>query len=175
MDQRCSLRSKPVSIRAFPKTFAKFKRVCSTLFRLRLTDELRQIGKPGRRLRQSLTALWAQTDRKAGMAQHGSTFAAPLPSGTGEPAKAPTCCTDSVLSERARDLLLTIQREGAFTSDARLKTVTLAIMAEGPKTDRQQFTRAVSELRNLGLVDTRVGRDGGVWLTVAGARRAKNL
>jgi hypothetical protein len=83
--------------------------------------------------------------------------------------------TDPVLSERAQEVLLAIQREEAFTSDGRVTTRVVANAVGGPKADRQQFTRAMRELKGLGLVDARVGRGGGVWLTVAGARRAGKL
>ncbi len=83
--------------------------------------------------------------------------------------------TDPVLSERAQEVLLAIQREEAFTSDGRVTTEVVANAVGGPKADRQQFTRAMRELKGLGLVDARVGRGGGVWLTVAGARRAAKL
>lgn len=83
--------------------------------------------------------------------------------------------TDSVLSERAQEVLLALQREEAVTSDGRVATEVVANAVGGPNADRQQFTRAMKELKAIGLVDAKVGRGGGVWLTVAGARRAAKL
>lgn len=83
--------------------------------------------------------------------------------------------TDPVLSERAQEVLLALQREEAVNSDGRVATEVVANAVGGPNADRHQFTRAMKELKAIGLVDAKVGRGGGVWLTVAGARRAAKL
>jgi len=81
--------------------------------------------------------------------------------------------TDDVLSERAQLVLQVLFKNGVFTSDERMTTE--AIVAEGHGKDANAFKEVVSALREMGYVNTKPGRGGGVWLTETGKDRAAKL
>ena len=79
------------------------------------------------------------------------------------------------LGERAR-LVLTVLREGkAFDSDHRMRTADIACKAAGAMTDPNPYKEVIAELKRLRYVDTKEGRGGGCWLTVAGQQRVEKL
>ena len=68
----------------------------------------------------------------------------------------------------------TFQRK-AFRSDKRMRTEDIAVKAAGQEADANQYKEVIVELKQLRYVDTKEGRGGGCWLTIAGQSRAGKL
>lgn len=82
---------------------------------------------------------------------------------------------DEPLSDRAQDLLLAMLEMGLFDSDHRKPTEEIAAKAFGAAADANAAKNPMAELNTRGLVDSKVGRGGGCWLTDSGLARAKKL
>ena len=98
----------------------------------------------------------------------------PLPdtSDAGEPQ--PT--EDAPLSQDQKDLLMALLEGGAADSDHLIPTPALCQRAKPPAiAAADNAKRAVSDLKKKGLVVTKTGRQGGVWLTALGKARAEKL
>jgi hypothetical protein len=81
----------------------------------------------------------------------------------------------AMLSEHQREVLLALLQLKAFDSDSRATTETTAGKAAGPRADPEAFKAPVSGLKQLGLVGSKEGRGGGIWLTPPGKARALAL
>jgi hypothetical protein len=80
------------------------------------------------------------------------------------------------LTDRHRDILQVLLEKTAFDIDHRLTTdeITEAVCGEG-RGNPDSFKRPVRELKTRGLVDTKRGSSGGVWLTDAGRRHIEQV
>jgi hypothetical protein len=82
----------------------------------------------------------------------------------------------SLLSRRQQDILVVLQELEAFDSDSRQSTEEIARRVTGKRNaDPGPFKEPIAELHKKGLVDSKEGRGGGVWLTPAGKIRSEHL
>ena len=75
-------------------------------------------------------------------------------------------------------VLTVLKKRKAFDYDSRKTTKHVAAAVsklKERKADPNQYLKVISNLRNLGLVTTQLGRSGGCWLTAAGKARVKKL
>ncbi len=76
--------------------------------------------------------------------------------------------TNPALSERQYNILEALKLLDATGPEDRRCTAEIAAKAEGTRKHTATFKQAVSELARRGLVGTKDGRGGGVWLTTNG-------
>jgi DNA-directed RNA polymerase subunit RPC12/RpoP len=79
------------------------------------------------------------------------------------------------LGERAQDVLVAMLRLKALDSDSRKSTEAIATEAFGKGYDANSLKNVMTELNNRGLIDSKVGRNGGCWLEKRGLARANKL
>jgi len=72
------------------------------------------------------------------------------------------------LTDRQRDCLHVLAEAKAFDVDSRLRADDIARKAEGRAANVDGFKVPLSELVIRGLIKSKVGREGGYWLTVEG-------
>lgn len=84
-----------------------------------------------------------------------------------------TDATVDPLSQRAQEVLIAMLDLGAADSDRRQSTEAIAIRASDG--DPNSLKGVISELRIRGLIETKIGRGGGCWLTPRGRARAASL
>lgn len=79
------------------------------------------------------------------------------------------------LGERAQDVLVAMLRLKALDSDSRKSTEAIATEAFGKGYDANSLKNVMTELNNRGLIDSKMGRNGGCWLKERGLARAIKL
>jgi len=79
------------------------------------------------------------------------------------------------LAEREQNFLVALLELGAFDSDTRTTTPKAVSRAAGKGESPECYKRVVTNLRERGLLKTKQGGGGGVWLTAAGRKRAEKL
>jgi DNA-directed RNA polymerase subunit RPC12/RpoP len=79
------------------------------------------------------------------------------------------------LGERAQDVLVAMLRLKALDSDSRQSTEAIATEAFGKGYDANSLKNVMTELNNRGLIDSKMGRNGGCWLQKRGLARANKL
>lgn len=79
------------------------------------------------------------------------------------------------LSPKQQDGLVAMLELRCFDSDSRKPIEEIAKRAAGDHVDPETFKQAMTTLRRVGLVGTKVGRGGGCWLTNLGKVRAEKL
>jgi hypothetical protein len=85
---------------------------------------------------------------------------------------------DARLNRREYDLLEALYRLRAFSCDSSQTAEAIVRKAEGPKANPENFKQSLSRSRHRGLVDSKIGRGGGYWLTPDGRdliQRVRNL
>jgi hypothetical protein len=104
-------------------------------------------------------------DERAGQEEAASGSAAPgPPAGDSEP------------SDRQRDILQVLFQQSAFDIDHRMTTEEIVDAVCGPgRGSPDSFKRPVKDLKDRGLVETKYGSRGGVWLTDAGRAYIKQI
>jgi hypothetical protein len=79
------------------------------------------------------------------------------------------------LSEKGYQILEEMKRLGALSADTRQTGPNIAVSCDTKTADVDTFKRLLSDLKKLGLVDSKTGRGGGSWLTPEGLLVANNL
>jgi hypothetical protein len=82
---------------------------------------------------------------------------------------------DIPLSPRAQSVLQAMLEMDATDSDSRQRTEDIATVALGSGTSPDSLKSVMTELKSIGLIDTRRFRGGGCWLTEKGRIRAEKL
>jgi len=83
--------------------------------------------------------------------------------------------TDSTLTDRDQWILKALFELAAFDHEHRKSTAKVVAKAAGGQADPGQYKEVVSDLKTRGLVDTKEGRGGGIWLTARGCKHAEKL
>jgi hypothetical protein len=82
---------------------------------------------------------------------------------------------DIPLSPRAQSVLQAMLEMDATDSDSRQRTEDIATVALGSGTSPGSLKSVMTELKGIGLIDTRRFPGGGCWLTEKGQIRAEKL
>jgi len=80
-----------------------------------------------------------------------------------------------LLDERSRCILQALVLLEALDADHKVTLSDMAEKAFGKGTDPHNLRRPLRKLRKWGMIESRIGRDGGIWLTAAGLPRAQSL
>ena len=80
-----------------------------------------------------------------------------------------------ILSDGETTLLTALKLVAASHPDRRITSAALIRKAFGPGADYNGHKKVVARLKSRGMIASRVGRGGGVWLTAAGLVRAREL
>jgi hypothetical protein len=81
---------------------------------------------------------------------------------------------DNEPSDRQRDILQTLFKQKAFDIDHRMTTADVTEAVEGKgRGNAEAFKRPIADLKKRGLVNTKSGSGGGIWLTDAGREHIK--
>jgi hypothetical protein len=81
---------------------------------------------------------------------------------------------ETPLTDRARWALKALLEQKALDSDHRISTATIAEKVDAAA-DPNQYKPVIAELQKIKLIETKMGRGGGCWLTSTGRTRAEKL
>ena len=90
-------------------------------------------------------------------------------------AKSEMASGDEPLSERAQFVLVAMLELGSIDSDSRSSTDEIVVKAFGDQANPNSVKNVMSNLSTRRLIDTKIGRRGGCWLTEKGCLRAAKL
>jgi hypothetical protein len=95
--------------------------------------------------------------------------------GTGGPQRGGRQSADAEpLDKKHTDILKALLKLNALGPDHRKKQSDIAVTAWGKGADPDECKRPCAKLRNLGLIGTKEGPQGGSWLTPEGRKRAES-
>jgi hypothetical protein len=94
---------------------------------------------------------------------------------SGRASPVPASEPDAGLNRRHYDILEALYRPKAFTCDSSRTTAEIGCQAEGEHVNPESFKTPVKQLRYRGLVETKPGRGGGVWLTGTGRELIRSV
>jgi hypothetical protein len=80
---------------------------------------------------------------------------------------------DEPLTDRESWVLQALIRQNAIDPDRRMSTASIARNAGGKTADENAYKSVIIRLKRCGIVKTKRGRGGGVWLTAQGQARAR--
>ncbi len=83
--------------------------------------------------------------------------------------------TPTALSDKQQEILVALFEMNSFDSDNRKNTQEIADRSEGKGAASESYKQPVSALVDAGLLESKKGRGGGLWLTPAGRERATRL
>ncbi len=82
---------------------------------------------------------------------------------------------NDAITDRQRYILQALHNNKAFDREYLMTTADIAKEAEGPEANPENFKEPMSDLSYQGLIETKTGRSGGVWLTEEGIKLTEHI